>query len=262
MVIVISMKSMRLFLVLSLTILLEIIVNGQETVPISQFRLSLGINAYQPLKINNTGERLIKSKPMPAPAGQISFHQEIANNFSVNIGVGLEFDPYCIGYNFDSPDKFNSGPSDPGMKNFDKIWIHQAMYTVPLGIEKSIRNSVLKSLELGLKYNYLVAYPYEISSGVSYQAVDGKTYDIFRYQQFETKQNFITYYIKVGVLDINKKKSLRLNAVAQYSPDAIGTGSYKFMELGFESYGTTKQRNNYIGVELVYGLTLMKRYVR
>lgn len=112
---------------------------------------------------------------------------------------------------------------------------------------------------MGLKFNKLIAYPYKISTRDIYQTVNGDDLLVFSYSQFETKEHFLTYYFKVGLLEVCKNKALKISMVMQYSPDPIGAGSYEFKELGFESYGTTEQRNNYIGVEMSYGITLMKK---
>lgn len=136
---------------LSLILCIQSFTNGQELRPISQIRFCWGISGYQPLKIENTGEKLIKSRVMLAPSGQLLFHQEIAFGIGFNIGCGLEFDPFSIGYKFDTPKNsvLYSGTSDAGFNSFLNIWIQQGLYTFPLGIEK---NSVAIQLLTLLKW--------------------------------------------------------------------------------------------------------------
>ncbi len=261
------MKTYKFLLTISCLIFFSTVIIGQETkpIPFSQIRFSLGINGYQPLKIENFGEKLIKSRPMPGTACQITFHQSLfKQGYGLNLGLGLEFDPFNIGYKFDTPKGSNlySGPNDAGFDSFMYIWINQAIYTLPLGIEKRFDNKYFKStLEFGLKLNKLVAYPYVISKTDLYQTVQGEGLKVFSFAQYETKEYFLTYYVKAGINEFGKRKAWKLNLVAQYSPTVIGSGSFQFKELGFESYGTTKQRNNYLGVELVYNLTLLWMHV-
>jgi len=223
---------------------------------------------YSPLEIDNTGKDLLKSYPMPSGEITVVFHKYIVNDFSMNVGMGLNIASRFFSYYFTAPTNsvfYNPNiPREQDVLELRDISYLNAMWVFPISVQKIIKRdkNSYYNLELGVKLNNIIAFPNAIIVGSGYNVVnDTNTYELFRYETYDTgKKNIISYFLKFGLIKLTKKQnSYNFNFVINYAFDKIGIGWYRFYNLPFESYGTIKHNINYIGFEFTYGLTLSRR---
>lgn len=234
----------------------------------NQLKFSISPVLYNKLEINNTGEKLINSRPCFSGEIAISLYQYIKNGFGINIGAGFGIAPFNIKYNFKSPSGsiFNTGPNKEyyDYLSFSNSTYIQDFYVFPVSIQKIFNNKKntnhYYSCEFGIKFNKKIAYPYEISGGDMYVIDDTTDAQLFNFSINNTNnRNIISYFIKFGINNVNKKhNSFHINFVIHYSTKEIGVGWYKFYNLKYDSYGSIKQNINYIGFEFIYGLNFRK----
>ena len=235
-----------------------------DLMPNSQVRISLSTVYYDGLYFSHHGKKLLKSLPSPSYESTISFNKYIANNFSLNLGIGIGALSFNIYYHFEAP--VNSVFYNPNISRKQNVlelndnsrfntWI------LPFSIQKLINNqNHYYNLEIGIKYNKTFIFYDEKTVETSYLITDSTGYGLFRQFLADKKQVFISYFFKLGLIQFTKKQhSYCFNLVINYSPVIFAEGWYKFYNLPFESYGEIKQRVNYIGVEFLYGLTLSRR---
>ena len=235
-----------------------------DLMPNSQVRISLSTVYYDGLYFSHHGEKLLKSLPSPSYESTISFNKYIANNFSLNLGIGIGALSFNIYYHFEAP--VNSVFYNPNISRKQNVlelndnsrfntWI------LPFSIQKLINNqNHYYNLEIGIKYNKTFIFYDEKTVETSYLMTDSTGYGLFRQFLADKKQVFISYFFKLGLIQFTKKQhSYCFNLVINYSPVIFAEGWYKFYNLPFESYGEIKQRVNYIGFEFLYGLTLSRR---
>lgn len=237
----------------------------------NQLRVSITGALYDNLELNNVGQQLLKSKTCVSGEAIVSFYQHIIHGFGLNFGFGLSIAPFNYNFNFESPPGsiFQTGPYKEDYKYLSgsQTTYIQDLYIFPISVQKIIpikkTKNLYYNLELGIKMNIKTAFPYEISSNNIYVIDDSTEVNLLDFYLYDTgKRNFISYFLKIGILKVTKKdNSLNYNLVFHYSPQNIGSGWYRFYELNFDSYGTVNQNINYIGIEFKYGLTLSKRKI-
>lgn len=235
----------------------------------SQVRFSITPLLFDNLEFQNTGQYLIKSKQCFSGEATISYYQHIYKGFGLNIGAGFGIAAFNVNYYFKSPPGsiYQTGPYKEYYEYLDykEYCYAQDLFTFPFSIQKVIPNKKIKkllyNLELGIKLNTKVAFPYQIYAESIYAIDDSTEVLQFDYELVNSEnRNIISYFIKAGLLKMTNKFNLfQVNLIMNYSPKNIGTGWYKFYELNFDSYGTIKQNINYIGFEFSYGWTLSKR---
>jgi hypothetical protein len=236
-----------------------------DLMPNSQIRISLSTVCYDGLYFSHHGKKLLKSLPSPSYESTISFNKYIANNFSLNLGIGIGALSFNIYYHFEAP--VNSVFYNPNISRKQNVLelndnSRFNTWVLPFSIQKLINNqNHYYNLEIGIKYNKLLDTFFNgffITS--SYQETDSTGFGLFRLLTETQTNSFISYFFKLGLIQFTKKQhSYCFNLVINYSPVIFAEGWYKFYNLPFESYGEIKQRVNYIGVEFLYGLTLSRR---
>lgn len=233
--------------------------------PYSQIRFSAMPALYNKQDIVNVGWPLYKSSVGVGGEFVVSYGQAIWKGFGINAGFGIGLVPY--NYSFDlvtdstsviagNPGRLGRKPSKNGV----------FLFTFPLLIEKKIVLSpidrLLLNLEAGIKWNINPNASHTFGGSYWAQTAGGEDVRYFQYSYTydDAEAEFVSYVFKAGLLKVNKHgNSFSWNMVLQHSPATILTGTYQFNDLGFPSAGTTSLHNNYIGLELIYGLTLDKK---
>lgn len=234
----------------------------------NQLRFSLSANLYDNFRLDNSGVKHLKSLPCLSGELFISYYQHLVNDFGFTIGAGFGIAPYNYYYRIEAPENsiYQTGPYKEDYKylyDYDFLYI-QDLYTFSFSFSKIFntkKKDKLKNLEVGIKLNNKVAYPYSINTWHTYGIDDSTEVDLFEFSlENSGKRNLFSYFIKLGNINLNKQgNSLNYNIVLHYSPQKIGIGTYKFYELGYDSFGKVQQNINYIGFEFAYGLSFSKR---
>lgn len=234
----------------------------------SQIKFSLTACVYDNLQYDCFDVKILKSRPLPSGEISISYYNYIKNGFGLNIGLGFGLAPFNYNYKFNPPQNsiFQSGPYKDDYKTISNDWYEfiQEFYTLPFSVNKTIctkRQNKLRFIEAGLKLNYKVAFPYTTKSGHVFQIDDTTEARLFQFTLRNTShRTIVSYFFKYGWQKILKKQNtFQYGFVLHYSPSKIGAGSYEFSNLPYYSYGNVFQNINYIGFEVVYGLTTSRR---
>ncbi len=239
--------------------------------PYQYIKISASPVLYDNLRINEFGDtKLLKSYPVLSGGLTASYCYKLNKKYYLNIGVGVDFVPFNAHYYFKAPEnsiflKDWEGKEDRylDLNHYEHV---QSMWTFPFSIQKQIkreRGNKRYTWEVGLKYNYVVAYPYEISTGHSFQFNDTDSSDVklFELKLFDTQRNLFSGFFKVGLINYYKsQRALHLNVVLQFSPMKMGVGSYEFFNLPFSSTGQIAQGLNYFGFECAFSFPLNKVY--
>lgn len=223
-----------------------------------QIRFSFSPVLYDNLKINNHGKKHIKSYPCFSGELDILYYHPIKYSYGIALGVGIGLFPDNVHYKFKLPPATVWHDLEEADASFYDYFIIGSNFR--FSINKIFKKYV--NIEIGVKYNKIYSYPFEISGSES--VVNENLYDsvmIFDYTIEDAgDQVIISYFIKFGIIKITKNRNtVHLNFIANYSPTILGEGEYKYYNLGYESYGTLEQNINYIGFELAWGITLPKR---
>jgi hypothetical protein len=236
---------------------------------LGQIRFSITSALCDKLKIQNTGESLFKSSSSPGAEVILSYSQPIINGLRLNAGFGWSYISYNYSYHFLIPPGsiFDTGSNSP--QYFTTHGVNpreiQSGFTFPITLQQNIdlnrNNSWKLNLEIGIKLNGKESFPYGSGSSSFVSFIDQPAVEYFRFDYNSAgKSNFISYTFKTGLIKYNaNNNSFHCNLVLQASPAIFATGSYKFSELGFDSFGTVEQHANYLGLEFAYGLTFHER---
>lgn len=232
-----------------------------------QLRFSFSPLLYDNLKINNQGEKLLKSRPTFSGEAAISYYQHIKNGYGINVGLGLGLASFNVNYYFKAPENsiFRTGiyKEDYEYLDLNHYEYFSMTYVFPIYLSKMFElKGNLFSIGIGIKYYYLLDKTFEITGSSSYYVDEDNTdVKLFEFYLEDTgRQHLFSYYLKLGLIKMTKRQNtFHINFVANYSPYKLGKGWYRFENLPYESYGTIEQNINYIGLELTYGLTLLKR---
>ncbi len=234
-----------------------------------QLRFSFSPVLYDNLKINNQGEDILKSRPTFSGEAAISYYQHIKNGYGINIGAGLGLASFNVNYYFKAPENsiFRTGIYKDDYEYLDDIRNEYVnfFWSFPVSLQKIFltnNKDLVYSIELGFKLNSIIAYPYEIAGSSSYYIdEDNTSVKLFEFYLEDTgRKHIFSYFLKLGLIKMTKNQNtFHINLVANYSPYTLGKGWYRFETLPYKSYGTIEQNINYIGLELTYGLTLLRR---
>jgi hypothetical protein len=230
--------------------------------PSSQIRFSAMAAFYNNLEYHNVGAPWFRSPVGIGGEFVVSYGQEFWKGFGINVGAGIGFVPYRF-----SSDVF---PVSGSAVDVDDLRFNlmsdsrmESIFTCPILLEKkfllSSEDRLFMNLEAGIKWSIRFSNSLS-SSGGSYwtRPVEGEQFPYFEYRfSGTTEEEFLSYVFKAGILKVNKRiNSFSWNLVLQYSTSNILDGTYQFNDLGAESFGTTELHNSYIGLEIIYGLSL------
>jgi len=229
-----------------------------------QWRIGLTTALYDNLEIEHQAEPLLKSSPTFSGELTLSYYQELAKNFGLNVGVAFSIASYNMNFDFEASENSaivtNSTSTDRDLFSSDYEYLH-LITSVPFSFQKIIENKHNRyySVELGTKLNSLIFYPYQVTSGHG-MSLDNSGFNSLRF--FDSKledtgfRYFFSFFTKIGLVKINRNiNTLHYNLVLHWSPKKIGEGTYQFSNVGIDSYGTLKHNVNYIGFEVCYGFT-------
>ncbi len=244
----------------------------------NQIKVAFTPVIYNKLKTYNQGTNIIKSSNTFSGVLGLSYSQSIYDFLAVNIGGEITVVPQKIIIPYDDvifDTITNTFIINNNKKSLlkDITYVHY-LYVLSASLERIfIKNShQFYSVQLGIKYNSLVAYDYIVHMTAS---KNNRIYFDF-YLQNNYQRNFISYFIKAGIIktsmtkqvlvfkngELKKerkaKNTVQINLVLNYSPSKIGKGEYKFYSLSDKSYGTVELGLNYIGIEFNLGLTLKR----
>lgn len=238
--------------------------------PQSQLKIYFAPVMYNRLELRQqAGEQLLHSRNTFSGIAGLGYYKQIKDTWGINLMAELTVVPQNIrvpySIQFDTTSNTASLKDSKFADLNDYSYIH-FMYMYSASLEKIIIRSARAcySIEAGVTYNRLSAFPYETSFHTGVYINNSTSYDIFDFRLSNYDQrHLISYFAKAGVLKFVKKKAdpdrsntLQLNIIGSYSPQSIGKGWYRFYNFDFENYGTAELGLNYIGLELVYGITL------
>lgn len=233
--------------------------------PRTQIHFAISPNFYNQLQINNNGADWLQSKRSLGGSLSIGLYQKIKNNLGLNAGAEVNVLSYNLNYSFTSEVQ-----NKRIMFNDHDLRHHEYLPYVSLYLGFSYQFSELLPkknyhpvISIGLKQNTISTYDISVGSGVyiDQSEPDIRIFDsdIMNSNASQSNTNFLSYYVKFGLLQKNKKlNTLHLNLVVNYSDETIGKGKYSFSNLAEESKGTFELGANYIGFEFIYGLTFSK----
>ena len=235
---------------------------------ISQVRFSMTPAFYSPLEIESEGVSILQSDVNFSGELTITFTQMIWNGFGIDGGMGYTMIPYNFTYDFEAapgspidegtPAGFSNNYSSAPRTDFEDA------YNFPLTLVKIFplkgKDHLYLNFAAGIKYNIPVNYPVHTTGGSSVGVGIGESIHFLTYEHGSGDiKNYISYNFKAGVINFNKRSnSFHCNLVCQYTPSTLLTGTFEFHDIGYPSKGTLAMRNNFIGLELSYGLTLGK----
>lgn len=237
--------------------------NSSPSELLSQIRFSAMPAFYNNLDYQNIGAPLFKSRVGLGGEFVVSYGQEFWKGFGINVGAGFGFVPYNFSFDIIT-DTSSILAGNPGLSGQFPNRNAQLILTFPVLIEKkfllSREEKLFLNLEAGIKWNIKTS-GFGTSGGSYGTRTDGGedvTYFEYRFV-FGEPIEFISYVFKAGLFKMNRRdNSFSWNLVLQRSFATMLNGTYQFNELGFESLGTTQQYNSYVGLELIYGLSLSK----
>lgn len=225
----------------------------------SQIKFSLTGCIYDNLKLDWFGEKILRSLPLPSGEVTISYYNYLKNGYGVNVGLGLGLAPFNI-HHKETP--ANNNLSVGPLNHCEYV---QEYYILPVSVQKIFNSkkniNKIHFFEAGLRVNYKVAHPYSIEVGETIQLNDSTDIRIFLIDVRSTpNRTIISYFIKYGwQKTLRNQNTFQYNLVLHYSPSKIGRGNYEFTNLPYPSLGTVSQNINYLGFEVVYGLTTSRR---
>jgi hypothetical protein len=224
----------------------------------NKIKISLSTVFYSNLKFIHNGYEYLNSDRLPSIVTNMLYHQSFKNGFGVNTGLGLSVVPQNANYNF------SSSLNEPLMQQMNHK-LYDINYSLllgefPISLQKFFllrikeTKSLFASLEVGLKYNFVLDNPYYI---VSYIYPAQNTAEVFfQLDYYNFRTSLESYFIKFGLISPSgRKNTIHYNIVFNYSPKKILKGTYNFYFLPNESYGSFKQGINYIGLEFSYGFS-------
>lgn len=236
----------------------------------SQVKFALTGCLFDNLQVARYGEKLLRSRPLPSAEIYFSYYRHIKNGYGLNAGIGMGIAPYNINFLIDPPENsiFQTGPYKEIYKehglDLDHYEYISWYYTLPVSVQKiykTKKNNKVRFIEGGIKFNYVVAYPYFIQLGSVYGINDTTEARLFQMRlRSTTHRVLVSGFLKYGWQRITKRQNtFQYGFVLHYSPSKIGVGDYEFSNLTYPSYGTIFQNINYIGFEVVYGLATSRR---
>ena len=233
---------------------------------LSQIHFSVTPGLYNRMDIYTIGAPILTSKTGIGGEASITFSQQIAMGFGVNIGVGLGMIPYNFSYNFNTPPgaPLNPRPDHGDTQNLSSLPNNnsEGVFTFPITVNKLFRlhpeKNLFLNLEAGIKYNSKTSSPFAASGSHSISIDGGMQFEYFNYRLESAGSNsFLAYTFKAGLLRFNKRfNSFHMNIVYQFAPPTILTGTYHFDNIGVQSEGTMEIKQSFFGIEFAYGLTL------
>lgn len=250
-------------IILCLSVFLEAQNRSSSYSPFHKRRLCFSISPvlYDNLNIDHQGKEILKSKCCYSGESIISYYQPIKNGYGIIIGAGIGLTPININYDFSA--EFNN-PDIKGIQEYLRkdndydgfFWLF------PLSLHKTLfdNNGRAFSVELGVKFNQFNWFYEKDLQSYYGSRNDTTTIPIFDYDIDKIKnKNFISYFMKIGLMKAMKNNNVfNINLFANYSPETW-SGSYRFYNFDFDSYGTIKKNNNFIGLEFTFGMSSFKR---
>jgi len=207
--------------------------------------------------------QLLNSYPMPGIEASTSYYLHLNKGWGLNFGIGGGIAFYNLHYEITLPDDAYSPYADStstATTKFNKSDITQKYLTIPISIQKSFRFSNSKNifhiLEAGARVNFLFKNHTKIVETYPISATENAT--LFTADLRNPNKIKGSVYFKYGIQEILKNQNtFQCNIVLHYSPAEPTFGSYQFTQID-NSYTTSSQKINYIGLEFIYGLTLSK----
>lgn len=223
----------------------------------SQVKISFSALMYDKLKIEDYGEKIIKSSYLPSFETSFSYNFNFKNGFGLNFGFGVSFVPHNINYDFSSSlTNVSLNINNHKLNHVDYIFL---IGETPISIQKkfSINNKINKFfiLETGIKLNFIINSPSYVMSTA--YIIDNNFEDFFYFELDNSRYFLESYFIKIGLLHFTpSRNAISYNLVFNFSQKEVGKGYYHFNFLPFQSYGSVEQKINFIGFEFTYGISL------
>lgn len=231
--------------------------------PCSQIRFSVMPALYNNLDYQNVGVELFRSSVGVGGEFVVSYGQAIWKGLGINAGVGFGLVPYNFSMGM-LPESSAFSDEDFSLsfspnRNMDLI------FTFPVMLEKKfllvLEDRLFMNIEAGVKWNIKSRGNFTSRGSYGTWTDDGENIRYFECRFTNADEvEFISYVFKAGLLKVNRRgNSFSWNIVLQQSSSRLFTGTYAFDEFDFESFGTTELHNSYIGMELIYALTLDRK---
>lgn len=222
-----------------------------------RFFFEAGIAIMNKLKIEPTGENLLKSKNLISPMVEFGFFQRIHSSWAFKVGVGGNLVPFNENYQFELPHGFkNEGSMASHNLTYYDI---KTVYLLSL-IYKEFRlnGRMTLSAEAGLRLNFLDYYSFGYGGSGDAQSINGDYVKIYRSTLDDNgiEKGFLSYRGAV-VLNYNFKPNhiVRVGLGFNYTNEVIAKGKFEFRNLPFESYGTTSLGMNFISIPIGYSFS-------
>jgi hypothetical protein len=219
-----------------------------------RFFFETGIAIMNNLKIESTGENLLKSKNLVSPMVEFGFFQRIHSSWAFKLGVGANLVPFNENYQFELPQGFkNEGSMASHNLSYYDI---KTVYLLSL-IYKEFRlnGRMTLSAEAGLRLNFLDYYSFGYGGSGDAQSMNGDYLKIYRSTLHDNgiEKGFLSYR-GAAVLNYNFKPNhiVRVGLGFNYTSETIARGKFEFRNLPFESYGTTSLGLNFITIPIGY----------
>ncbi|MFU8845108.1 MAG: hypothetical protein ACNA7V_15000, partial [Bacteroidales bacterium] len=219
-----------------------------------RFFFETGIAIMNKLKIESTGENLLKSKNLISPMVEFGFFQRIHSSWAFKVGVGGNLVPFNENYQFELPHGFKNEGS-MASHNLTYYDIKTVYFLSLIYKEFRLNGRMTLSAEAGLRLNFLDYYSFGYGGSVDAQSINGDYVKIYRSTLDDNgiEKGFLSYRGAV-VLNYNFKPNhkVRVGLGFNYTNQVIGQGKFEFRNLPFESYGTTSLGLNFITIPIGY----------
>ena len=234
----------------------------------SQISFHSSTNIYRGLTYRSVNQKIIQPKVTQAPNLGIELSRKI-NSIELNFGIHWS----KVSYKED----FTVTLNNELLEKYDKTYHHRGFkeyllteyFHFPFSFSKniifsSIKNTLLK-YSLGMNINYIHPFEYTFLAEVcEKQELDNPIFEncipVYNYEITQSNGWFVGVFGKIGVHKATKRAGYNygVNLLVNYTPQPIGKGRYEFTNVQEASFGKVTARLNYIGLELVQGITLKK----
>jgi hypothetical protein len=222
-----------------------------------RFFFETGIAIMNKLKIESTGEPLLKSRYLISPLTEFGFFQRVQRSWSIKVGVGGNLIPFNENYKLELPSGFlNSGNQiSHNLSYYDikTVYLFSLIYK-----EFPINGRMTLSAEAGVRLNFLDYNSFRFR-GFSYaQLMNDEIVNVYSsiLDDNGIEKGFLSYRGAV-VLNYNFKPNhiVRVGLGFNYTNEVIAKGKFEFRNLPFESYGTTSLGMNFISIPIGYSFS-------
>lgn len=211
----------------------------------------------QPLKITQLQSAIVQSKPRLGIGAELGMFFPVKGKWGLGCLGGVRIHSYNLTYHI---------PDTVASPVFRSLRINSTLCGsahVGLLVRRwfYLASSTIFSIEGNAKVNY---FPTN-SEGIGFGLPDIAMLQLTMATRGVISQSSVTpsFALKAGLWVFpTGGNSIQGSIIAGWSPSSVGSGQYRLQANGENSRGVIRLRQNYLGLELAYGLSLRKKVKR